>query len=160
MTAIEIILGLALILLMGALVIGSIRVPEPGKGPRGSTQHIVLQIIHQAHVLAQTYHQEVELSFDAENQVMVLVALPSGKSWEMQLPEGEEPWEVEFRRLTPDTGLTGTPSYDYETLTSRSLRFHPWGGSHPSHIRLRRGMEDLDFWVEAFSAHLMDLRPA
>lgn len=155
LTAVEIVLALALLLTLSGLVIANVDLPGEEDGPRGSVQEVFLNIVHQAHVLARTTHQQVEMGFDEEKQQMVLVVLPGGDTWEMPLPKRDEPWEIEFWRVNPDTSLTGTINLELETISRRRLVFHPSGGTSPAMVRIRQGMaDDYELWIEPFSAHL------
>lgn len=155
LTAVEIVLALALLLTLSGLVIANIELPREDDGPRGSVQEVFLNIVHQAHVLARTTHQQVEMGFDEEKQQIVLVVLPSGDTWEMPLPKRNEPWELEFWRVNPDSSLTGTINLELETISRSRLVFHPSGGTSPAMIKIRQGMaDDYELWIEPFSAHL------
>lgn len=155
LTAVEVVLALALLLTLSGLVITNLDLPNEDEGPRGSVREVFLNIVHQAHVLARTTHQQVEMGFDEEKQQMVLVALPSGDTWEMPLPKSDEPWEIEIWRVNPDTSLTGSINLELETISRSRLVFHASGGTSPAMVRIRQGMaDDHELWLEPFSAHL------
>ncbi len=161
LTAVEIVLALALVLLVGSVVLRSTQIMEPGTGPQGTIDQVLLEVIQQAHVLARTEHQTVEMRFNEEDQKMVLVALPLGEVFEFPLPQSDEAWEMEFWRREPDTDLTGSRTRAVETISRSRLIFHPQGGTSPAMIRVRRGMEiDRELWLEPFSAHWQNAAPS
>jgi hypothetical protein len=154
LTAVEILLALALVFLVGAVVVQNAHLTDIEEGPRGPIELVLLDIIQQAHRLAYTEHQTVELSFDEEAQQIVLVALPSGIKEEYALPKSSEPWEIEFRRREPEQDMTGRPKRALEDTVRSRLIFHPIGGTSPAAVRIRRGMElGQELWLEPFSAH-------